>query len=58
MGVSSSGQDARLSIARREFDPLRPYQVFGSVAKTEKHPALNRETREFDSPRAHQVILG
>jgi hypothetical protein len=29
-GVSSSGQDARLSIARREFDPLRPCQCSGS----------------------------
>ena len=27
---------------------------FGSVAKTGKHPALNREMREFDSPRTHQ----
>jgi hypothetical protein len=58
VGMSSSGQDTRLSIARREFDPLHPYQSFGSLAKTGKRSALNRENGSSILPGPTRLLAG
>lgn len=52
----SLAQKAERSAHNGEALGSIPGRATGSVAKTEKHSAFNRETREFDSPRTHQEL--